>query len=64
MDNKYTINPIGIEPKWIVIQRRNKDLADAISRYSNFVNSSKKENLELVREWALEIVENCNILIK
>ena len=59
MNNKYIMNPIGVRPQWMVLIKRNKNLADAISRYSDFENSHKKDILETVKKWALEIVGNC-----
>lgn len=60
MDNKYIMNPIGICPHWMVLIERNKNLADTISRYSDFENSNKKDILEIVKKWALEIFRNCD----
>ena len=60
MNNKYIMNPIGVRPQWMVLIKRNKNLADAISRYSDFENSHTKDILETVKKWASEIVRNCD----
>jgi hypothetical protein len=59
MKNRYIISPIGVRPFWLHTIERNKDLADAILRYSDFENCHTKDSLEYVRRWALEIVRNC-----
>jgi len=61
--------PIGVSPSWYVIPNRNKDLADAISRFSTFDiqnNSTRntKEDLEIIKKWAIEIKMNCEILLE
>lgn len=64
MNTNYVKPPIGASPSWFIIPNRNKDLADAISRYSDGNNYFDKEHLELIKKWALEIVGNCETGIK
>lgn len=64
MDTNFNKPPIGANPSWFIIPHRNKDLADAISRYSESGDYFDKEHLEMIKKWALEIVVNCDTGIK
>lgn len=60
--------PIGVSPAWYVIPNRNKELADAILRYSEFDIQNNavrniKRDLEEIRKWAIEIKMNCETLL-
>lgn len=61
--------PIGVSPSWYVIPNRNKELADAISRYSEFdihnvCTRNTKQDIEVIRKWAIEIKMNCETLLE
>lgn len=61
--SNYIKPPIGASPSWFIIPNRNKDLADAISRYSDGTYFDK-EHLDMIRNWAVEIVGNCETGMK
>lgn len=57
---------IGATPDFIVIPRRNVELAEAILRYSEKSLNSKTNTVEInsIKRWAVEIVGNCNTQLK
>lgn len=57
---------IGATPDFIVIPRRNVELAEAILRYSEKSMQNKLTALEIncVKRWATEIVGNCDTQLK
>lgn len=57
---------IGTTPDFIVIPRRNVELAEAILRYSEKSLSEKPTVVEInsIKRWATEIVGNCNTQLK
>lgn len=57
---------IGATPDFIVIPRRNVELAEAILRYSEKAAKSKTTSLEIncIKRWATEIVGNCDTQLK
>jgi hypothetical protein len=69
-EGKYMVKPpIGVSPSWYVIPNRNKELADAISRFSTFdienlATRNTKEDLKAIIKWATEIKMNCEILLE
>lgn len=58
--------PLGTAPDFIVIPKRNLELAEAILRYSEKAISSKTSIAELnsIKRWAIEIEGNCNTQLK
>lgn len=57
---------IGATPDFIVIPRRNVELAEAILRYSEKSVQNKATVLEIncIKRWATEIVGNCDTQLK
>lgn len=57
---------IGATPDFIVIPRRNVELAEAILRYSEKSTQNKATVLEIncIKRWATEIVGNCDTQLK
>lgn len=57
---------IGATPDFIVIPRRNVELAEAILRYSENALNSKSSITEInaIKRWATEIAGNCNTQLR
>jgi len=60
--------PVGANPAWFVYLKRNKELADAISRYCEFDLSNHscrdiEPDCKAIIGWASEIISNCKGLI-
>lgn len=57
---------IGATPDFIVIPRRNVELAEAILKYSEKSLQDKTTALEIncIKRWATEIVGNCDTQLK
>ena len=58
---RETSRLVGATPYWIKMPERVKELADAISRYSNTMSCSK-DQISYVKMWACEIVLLCDCL--
>ena len=57
--------PIGVRPSWFALPHRIKELADAISRYTEHKRMcTSKEATQLIREWATEIIGMCDTIDK
>lgn len=57
--------PIGVSPSWYVIPNRIKELANAISRYSEHNRiCHDKDITNLIRELAEEIICHCDTVDK
>lgn len=55
--------PIGASPVWYILPNRIKDLADAISRYSEYDRIGNDKSVTAVmRKWATEIICHCDTL--
>jgi hypothetical protein len=55
----YEKPPIGVSPWWFWPQRRIKDLADGISRYSS-IQTFDDNHAKLLKFWAQEIIVQCD----
>lgn len=57
--NKPTL---GTKPYWIAIKERNIELAKAIIRHceGGYISGKDEMNVKNIKEWAVEIVGNCN----
>lgn len=63
--NDYEKPPLGARPSWFKIPHRNKELAEAIYRYSDCGEKCfTQEKLKMIKEWATEIVGNCDTGLK
>ena len=69
MKKTQTKPPVGIEPAFISSDRRIEELAKAIERYSGLASSmylqqgvSESGRIQLIRNWAKEILFHCDIL--
>lgn len=64
-ETTYNQPPLGVSPSWFVIPHRIKELADAISRYTEHERICKdKEVSSVIRQWAVEIENHCDTLDK
>lgn len=61
--SKVLLPPIGVKPYWFTMNKRIKELSDAISRYMEFLccnlhaisDSRKEEYFKLIKGWNQEI---------